>query len=726
MEANARELWTAWRKRRDARSFEALVRPLLPHAKDLARRAGCNDAEAEDLVQETLILLSREKSDDPVRVGVRAWVGRRIRLQARKQARSRTRRRRHEHASSLQRRNVQSTDPPLEVREEVESAFSLLKEVDRQTVVLRYLHDMDYREIAYVLGVSENACRLRVHKGIRRLRSVLGGHAAALVAALGLPAVRAEAAMLGKAAAASAGSTALTFSGAIIMTTKMKVAAAALIAAGATAVGMLAVGASFQERPVRTAPPEGRRASVTPPRTRKHALNELAPSADEIQFLREALVKERERREEARIRPEDSGLDILRRVLEHRADVTGLLSEYSRFRSHVRTGGGSVARVESTGDVTEVNLDEVGMGATVIEFGAGTFEVRGNKWRTLREDVKELEIRGAGMDRTTLLLGQGHLLMVLKDLEHLWIHDLTIDGAERRDELLDVRGRVAAILENVRLRRASWAMIVMGGAYLGCLNCEFLGGHRSRALSVRGSSVVLLKDCLLADWEGALLGWSGAAAQSVVHFDGCTFENTKLTDSRFVHQGRPEFPIRVSGGRVLYGAPDLPEEKRREKWGAVHAAQVAQVIFAPRVARCTVADLLRVLDLAQPQAGEILAGVQLAVLDRAKAADFDLFFLDPQRSVRRMFVSYKDGRLVERPADRSRSRGLASAQQLAATLPIAELLRRANVPLTLEAHSAVLQIMSYHGETVPSLAVGEGWPPPYRIHGLTGEVIGGR
>ncbi len=177
---------------------------------------------------------------------------------------------------------------------------------------------------------------------------------------------------------------------------------------------------------------------------------------------------------------------------------------------------------------------------------------------------------------------------------------------------------------------------------------------------------------------------------------------------------------------MLYGAPDLPEEKRREQWGAVYAARVEQVIFAPRVARCTVADLLRVLDLAQPQAGEILAGVRLAVLDRAKAADFNLVFLHPKRSRRRMFVSYKDGRLVERPADRSGLPWLPSPKQLAAALPIAELLRRANVPLTLEAHSAVLQIMSYHGETVPSLAVGEGWPPPYRIHGLTGEVIGGR
>ncbi len=50
----------------------------------------------------------------------------------------------------------------LERQDEVETALATLPETLREAVVLRDLHDLEYREMAHVLGASENACRIRV------------------------------------------------------------------------------------------------------------------------------------------------------------------------------------------------------------------------------------------------------------------------------------------------------------------------------------------------------------------------------------------------------------------------------------------------------------------------------------------------------------------------------------------------------------------------------------
>ena len=72
VQATPRSLWRAWRTKRDAGAFESLVEPEIRYAAALARRMGASAPEAEDVVQDSLIRLAKEKSDDPVRVGVRA------------------------------------------------------------------------------------------------------------------------------------------------------------------------------------------------------------------------------------------------------------------------------------------------------------------------------------------------------------------------------------------------------------------------------------------------------------------------------------------------------------------------------------------------------------------------------------------------------------------------------------------------------------------------------
>lgn len=50
-----------------------------------------------------------------------------------------------------------------------------LRSIDREALELRYGAQMTYREISEVLGITENAAAVRVHRALRRLRSRLDG-----------------------------------------------------------------------------------------------------------------------------------------------------------------------------------------------------------------------------------------------------------------------------------------------------------------------------------------------------------------------------------------------------------------------------------------------------------------------------------------------------------------------------------------------------------------------
>lgn len=196
-------LWNAWCRERDASAFKALVAPALPHALGFARRMGCNAHDAEDALQEALVELASVRDVEPMAVGVRAWLCRAVRTRARSRLRSERRRRTRQAGAAVR----EARDPAVSraaLREDVEAALADLGADQREAVSLRYLHDLDYRDIALVLGISEAACRQRVHRGIERLRDRLGRAAPALLAVLPLPAVPAAEGFVGAALATAA------------------------------------------------------------------------------------------------------------------------------------------------------------------------------------------------------------------------------------------------------------------------------------------------------------------------------------------------------------------------------------------------------------------------------------------------------------------------------------------------------------------------------------------
>jgi len=248
------QLWMAWRNDADGTAFAALVCPHLDLAVDLARRAGCGPADADEVVQRCLVRLASEVRDTPVRVGVRAWLGRSVLSETVTFFRERRRRATHEARAG---RSVPEGREPLESADEVSAALAAAEPNDRRLLELRFLHDLEYREVAFILDCSPLAARLRVHRALSRLRSRLGRSAPLVIATLPrLPGARSsEEAVAGaaRAAASARGLGSMARAGLVggaIVTISTKAVVATVVALGVGGWWLWGRGGSGDVQPV--------------------------------------------------------------------------------------------------------------------------------------------------------------------------------------------------------------------------------------------------------------------------------------------------------------------------------------------------------------------------------------------------------------------------------------------------------------------------------------------
>jgi hypothetical protein len=551
---------------------------------------------------------------------------------------------------------------------------------------------MDYREIGYVLGVSENAGRTRVHRGLARLRKSLGGHAGALVAALGLPRV-AEASLIGKSTAAGS---AVAGGGMLLMGTATKLAGAAAVGAALTAVTMMTFEGSGRASRSRSNVAERELAENEVGREVSGAFAGFEATPQERAWMRAQLEKERHRRADAEIQPQDTGLDILERREKWNADVTDLVRSPEQFRARVRRAEGAAYRVDSTEEINRPARDDATLAAEIVEFGPGTFVLdssRGWKFGRLDEDLARLEIRGAGRDRTTLIDRRGSLLRAKHRIEHLRIRDVTVQFEGSGSTLLSADGRVAVVLESVRVQaRATsrYLLTVQGGAYLGARDCEFLGGYDAlgygaAGIVLSGTGILSFEGCRFADLNVTLSARGIAAAKSAVHFESCTWENAPLTREEILHEGRPVCPLSVRGGTVH--ADD------RDSWGGQFAASLEDVEFVDAIPRCRLADLMRVVREIE---SSLSTGQRLVAIDALRTAQdaprkFVICVAQPnpkggEASLEQRCVKMAGGRVV--PVRNASRFKLPPKSQLSseAGATIGEVIARAHLDPTQEAY----------------------------------------
>jgi RNA polymerase sigma-70 factor (ECF subfamily) len=134
--------------------------------------------EADELTAETFLRAVRAAASfDPARGNAKAWLFR-IAQNVLRDARRRERRRGSVSIEAF--RDLVSDAPSPEERllheEEVRrllAAMDELSERDREVVSLRYASELEYPEIAGILGIREAAVRTRLWRALGRLREVL-------------------------------------------------------------------------------------------------------------------------------------------------------------------------------------------------------------------------------------------------------------------------------------------------------------------------------------------------------------------------------------------------------------------------------------------------------------------------------------------------------------------------------------------------------------------------
>jgi len=139
----------------------------------MASRFSLNRDDAEDVAQEAMLRLCLARSNGTNIVDERAFACRtaaRLAIE-----RLRARRNHHDKLQEMARLRSTSTEPPeppLDVQR-LYGAIARLPPKQAAVITLRKLMELEYWEVAAILGTSEDSCRSLCHLAIKRLREML-------------------------------------------------------------------------------------------------------------------------------------------------------------------------------------------------------------------------------------------------------------------------------------------------------------------------------------------------------------------------------------------------------------------------------------------------------------------------------------------------------------------------------------------------------------------------
>jgi RNA polymerase sigma-70 factor (ECF subfamily) len=135
-------------------------------------------ALSEDLTAETFETALRSwKRFDAARGSAKTWLCQIARTTTLDHFRSESRRRRREESYAL-REGPEEREATFGegLEPELESALASLSAADRETIALRVVLELDGKQAARLLGISETACSTRLSRALQKLEERLAGH----------------------------------------------------------------------------------------------------------------------------------------------------------------------------------------------------------------------------------------------------------------------------------------------------------------------------------------------------------------------------------------------------------------------------------------------------------------------------------------------------------------------------------------------------------------------
>jgi RNA polymerase sigma factor (sigma-70 family) len=172
IEMNGSDLLSEYRNTASEGAFSELVRRYTNLIYSIAKRRLSNGPLAEEVTQTVFTRLAKAMPKVKGDAELVAWLHRTTIHVAIDVWRSETRRRTRE-------QNVAIMEPPEsaqlwdEIAPNLDEALNQLSDADRQAVLLRYFDRKPMRDIGRILGVSEDAAKMRLSRAIDRLRTQL-------------------------------------------------------------------------------------------------------------------------------------------------------------------------------------------------------------------------------------------------------------------------------------------------------------------------------------------------------------------------------------------------------------------------------------------------------------------------------------------------------------------------------------------------------------------------
>lgn len=172
-------------KSSNERSEEAFARFVQRYANlvfSVAKRRLGNASLAEDVTQSVFVRISQTPPPTTDEASVVSWLHRVTTNAAIDAWRAESRRREREQLASLMHINTPChSGGDAELAERLDEALNELRDIDRQAILLRYFRGHTMAEVGRLLGTSEDAAKMRVHRAVDSLRQKLaaGGVACA-------------------------------------------------------------------------------------------------------------------------------------------------------------------------------------------------------------------------------------------------------------------------------------------------------------------------------------------------------------------------------------------------------------------------------------------------------------------------------------------------------------------------------------------------------------------
>jgi RNA polymerase sigma factor (sigma-70 family) len=152
-------------------AFAALVARHVNTVYSVGLRHTGNTHQAEEITQAVFVILARKSGRLGAHVNLEGWLHQTARLTALALIRTETRRIRREQEAYMQ--SALDGDESVtwpQIAPFLDAAIAGLNETDQRAVMLRFLYGKSMKEVGAVLGASESAARLRIHRAMERLR----------------------------------------------------------------------------------------------------------------------------------------------------------------------------------------------------------------------------------------------------------------------------------------------------------------------------------------------------------------------------------------------------------------------------------------------------------------------------------------------------------------------------------------------------------------------------